>query len=48
MLLLEHHPHLELVVVGASARSEGKRYSDVTRWKHPVPLPARVADMTVR
>lgn len=48
MLLLEHHPHLELVAVGASTRSEGKRYSDVTRWKHPVPLPARVADMTVR
>jgi aspartate-semialdehyde dehydrogenase len=48
VLLLENHPDLELVAVGASARSAGKRYSDVTRWKHSAPLPASVADMTVR
>ena len=48
VLLLAQHPHLELVALGASARSHGERYSDVARWKHSVPLPERFADMAVR
>jgi aspartate-semialdehyde dehydrogenase len=48
VLLLENHPHLELVALGASAKSEGKRYADVTHWKHSAQMPARVADMIVR
>ena len=48
VLLLSQHPHLELTALGASARSAGKRYGDVARWKYPTPLPAHVASMTVR
>lgn len=48
VLLLVRHPHLELVALGASARSHGQRYSDVARWKHSVPLPERFADMVIR
>jgi aspartate-semialdehyde dehydrogenase len=48
VLLLSQHPHLELVALGASARSSGKRYSDVARWKYSVPLPKNFADMMVR
>jgi aspartate-semialdehyde dehydrogenase len=48
ILLLAQHPHLDLVAVGASERSAGKRYSDAVRWKQSVPMPARVADMVVR
>lgn len=46
--LLENHPHLEVTALGASARSAGKRYADVTHWKINRPMPARVAEMTVR
>jgi len=48
VLLLAQHPHLELVALGASARSHGERYSDVARWKHSVSLPERFANMVVR
>jgi aspartate-semialdehyde dehydrogenase len=48
VLLLAQHPHLELVGLGASTRSHGKRYADVARWKHSVPLPKQFADMVVR
>ncbi|KAL7930318.1 hypothetical protein V8C35DRAFT_160181 [Trichoderma chlorosporum] len=46
--LLENHPLLELVAVGASAKSEGKRYASVIHWQHPTPVPPKVADMIVR
>jgi len=46
--ILENHPQLEVVAVGASSRSAGKRYADVTHWKVPSPMPARIADMVVR
>jgi aspartate-semialdehyde dehydrogenase len=48
ILLLAQHPHLELVAVGASERSAGKRYSDAVKWKQSVPMSARVADLVVR
>lgn len=48
MLLLSQHPDLTVAALGASARSRGRRYADVARWKHPVPLPRAIADMTVR
>jgi aspartate-semialdehyde dehydrogenase len=46
--LLENHPFLELVAVGASAKSAGKRYADVIHWLHPTPVPPNIADMIVR
>lgn len=48
MQLLENHPLLELVAVGASAKSEGKRYASVIHWQHSTPVPPKVADMIVR
>ncbi len=48
VLLLTQHPLLELVALGASERSAGKPYSDAVRWKHSVPMPARIAEMVVR
>lgn len=48
VLLLADHPNLELVAVGASARSSGKPYSEVARWKHPVPIPAAIATLKLR
>lgn len=47
MQLLENHPSLELVAVGASTKSAGKQYARVTRWHHPTPIPPKIADMTV-
>ena len=48
ILLLSNHPHLELVGLGASARSAGKKYRDTVRWKHSSPIPAAVAELVVR
>ncbi|KAH8706097.1 hypothetical protein GQ44DRAFT_753045 [Phaeosphaeriaceae sp. PMI808] len=45
--LLENHPSLELVAVGASTKSAGKQYASVTRWHHTTPIPAKIADMIV-
>ncbi|KAF2010855.1 aspartate-semialdehyde dehydrogenase [Aaosphaeria arxii CBS 175.79] len=46
--LLENHPSLELVAVGASAKSEGKQYASVVHWLHATPIPPKIADMIVR
>ncbi|KAH8812559.1 aspartate-semialdehyde dehydrogenase [Xylogone sp. PMI_703] len=46
--LLENHPTLELVAVGASEKSVGQQYASVCHWKHPTPVPPRIADMIVR
>lgn len=45
--LLERHPQLELVWLGASARSAGRPYAEATRWVLADELPARVAAMPV-
>ncbi|HEX5634519.1 MAG TPA: aspartate-semialdehyde dehydrogenase [Gemmatimonadales bacterium] len=46
--LLADHPWFEIAAVAASDQSAGRRYGDIVRWREPVPLPDRVADMTVR
>ncbi|EER37905.1 aspartate-semialdehyde dehydrogenase [Histoplasma capsulatum H143] len=48
ILLLEKNPLLELVAVGASERSVGKKYCNAVRWKQSSPIPAQVADFTIR
>jgi aspartate-semialdehyde dehydrogenase len=48
ILLLTQHPLLELVAVGASERSAGKKYSDAVRWKHSSPIPTQVANLVIR
>ena len=46
--LLAEHPWLELVAVAASDKSAGRAYGDAVRWREPVPLPPRVAALTVQ
>ena len=48
ILLLALHPHFTVHAVGASARSAGKRYKDVVRWKQATQLPEDVAQLTVK
>lgn len=48
VLLLAQNPLLELVALGASERSAGKRYSDAVRWKQSSPMPDRIAELVVR
>lgn len=48
ILLLAQHPLLELVAVGASEKSAGKKYSDAVNWKQSTPMPAQVANLVVR
>src|SRR5260370_5892459 len=45
--MLEHHPWFEVDWLAASDRSEGKSYSDATRWRLKTPIPADVAAMKV-
>jgi aspartate-semialdehyde dehydrogenase len=46
--LLADHPWFEVAAVAASAASAGKRYGDVVRWREPVPIPERIASLTVQ
>src|SRR6202795_4106601 len=45
--MLERHPWFEVAWLAASDRSEGKTYSDATRWRLKTPIPANVGEMTV-
>ena len=49
-LLLENHPWFDVTVLAASARSAGKTYAEAVgdKWKMTVPMPEKVAGMTVR
>lgn len=47
MQLLDGHPWFDVVALGASPRSAGKRYGDVCRWKQAVPIPSNMADIVV-
>lgn len=47
ILLLSEHPQFELSVLGASARSAGKKYSDACYWKQTDLLPESAADLVV-
>ena len=45
--LLADHPWFEIEAVAASAASAGRPYGEVVRWREPVPLPDRVARLTI-
>lgn len=47
ILLLNQHPYLKLVAVGASSRSAGKKYRDAVRWKQSSPI-GDIGDLVVR
>ncbi|MDX1982184.1 MAG: aspartate-semialdehyde dehydrogenase [Bryobacteraceae bacterium] len=44
---LQNNPWFDLTWVGASDRSEGKKYSDATQWRLAGAMPASVANLTV-
>ena len=46
--LLADHPWFEIASVAASEQSAGKRYGDVVRWRESMPIPERIAAMTVQ
>jgi aspartate-semialdehyde dehydrogenase len=46
--LLADHPWFEIAAVAASSASAGRRFGDVVRWREPVDLPPRIADLTIR
>ncbi|KAK1758729.1 semialdehyde dehydrogenase [Echria macrotheca] len=48
ILLLQQHPSLRLVAVGASSRSAGKKYRDAVKWKQSSPIAPAVGDLVVR
>jgi aspartate-semialdehyde dehydrogenase len=45
--LLEAHPWFEITALAASDQSAGRPYGEVVRWRETVPLPDRLAGMTV-
>ena len=45
--LLADHPWFEVKFLGASERSEGKKFRDATAWRLANRLPAEVADRVV-
>jgi len=45
--MLEAHPWFEVAWLAASDRSEGKPYSEATRWRLKTPMPVQVRDMVV-
>lgn len=47
ILLLQNHPDFEIVALGASSRSAGKKYAEVTGWKQTAQIPSSVASITV-
>ena len=46
--LLSNHPWFEIAWLAASDRSAGKTYGEACRWKLDIPLPAKVAAMTLQ
>jgi aspartate-semialdehyde dehydrogenase len=46
--LLATHPYFEIHALGASARSAGKEYAQVTKWKLSTPVPESVRKMVVQ
>jgi aspartate-semialdehyde dehydrogenase len=44
---LEHHPWFNVTWLGASERSEGKRYEDASAWRLSTPMPASARTLTV-
>jgi aspartate-semialdehyde dehydrogenase len=46
--LLADHPWFAIASVAASGQSAGRRYGEVVRWREQVPIPDRVAGLTVQ
>ncbi len=46
--LLQGHPQFTISELVASPRSAGKPYREAAAWKQDIPIPAYVADMTVK
>lgn len=46
--LLEGHPLFEVRELVASPRSAGKKYREAANWKQPQPIPADIAEQTVK
>lgn len=46
--LLADHPWFEVAAVCASDQSAGRPYGEVARWREPVPIPERIAALTVQ
>ena len=47
ILLLSNHPDFELVKLGASSRSAGKKYRDACNWKQTEVIPEYVENLVV-
>ncbi|HVC18642.1 MAG TPA: aspartate-semialdehyde dehydrogenase [Vicinamibacterales bacterium] len=47
MLQLDHHPWFDVAWLGASQRSEGRRYADAAPWRLATPMPEAVRDLVV-
>jgi aspartate-semialdehyde dehydrogenase len=45
--LLADHPWFEIAALTASDQSAGRAYGQVVRWREPVPLPERLAGITI-
>jgi aspartate-semialdehyde dehydrogenase len=45
--LLAEHPWFEIAALAASDQSAGRPYGEVVRWREPLPLPERLAAMTI-
>ncbi len=45
--LLDGHPWFDVVALGASSRSAGKRYDEAAAWTLSAPIPEPIAAMTV-
>ena len=44
---LEHHPWFNVKWLAASERSEGKSYTEASKWRLPPPMPEAVRNLTV-
>ncbi len=47
MLQLDGHPWFDVTWLGASQRSEGRRYAEAAPWRLATPMPAMVRDLVV-
>jgi aspartate-semialdehyde dehydrogenase len=45
--LLADHPWFEVAAVAASSASAGRSYGEATRWREAVPMPGKIAQLTV-
>jgi aspartate-semialdehyde dehydrogenase len=45
--LLADHPWFDITALAASEQSAGRTYGEVVRWRETVPLPDRLAGMTI-